>query len=158
MTHYLKIHPEYFEAVKEGRKAFEFRRNDREYKLGDKLILAEYETDFTGRKICVEITYILNPTKICSEISGYLILGIKPVAVQNSLEYQYILDFVKQHSCNDITNITQLRDLWTAYCLHSGYECDTAVYDAKILEIWSSIVLPNFDFEYFDNYMCEHLV
>lgn len=41
MTHYLKIKPSYFESVLSGQKTFEFRKNDRDYHIGDELILAE---------------------------------------------------------------------------------------------------------------------
>ncbi|BDX40303.1 hypothetical protein K6D_03770 [Enterococcus faecium] len=41
MIHELKILPEYFEAVTSGRKQFETRRNDRNFKVGSQLILRE---------------------------------------------------------------------------------------------------------------------
>lgn len=39
--HELKILPEYYKAQVEGKKNFEIRKNDRDYKLGDKLVLQE---------------------------------------------------------------------------------------------------------------------
>ena len=41
--HELKILPEYFKAQKAGKKNFEIRKNDRDYKVGDKLVLTEYD-------------------------------------------------------------------------------------------------------------------
>ena len=41
--HELKILPEYFKAQKAGKKNFEIRKNDRDYKVGDKLVLKEYD-------------------------------------------------------------------------------------------------------------------
>lgn len=60
-THDLKLHPEYYEAVILGVKTFEIRKNDRNYKVGDKVILHEYYPDsesYSGRSVEAEITYI----------------------------------------------------------------------------------------------------
>ena len=43
MVHELKILPEYFEAVDSLHKQFELRKNDRDYKVGDFLLLKEFE-------------------------------------------------------------------------------------------------------------------
>lgn len=43
MTHYIKILPEYFNAVATGRKSFEVRCNDRKYTVGDRLIMQEVD-------------------------------------------------------------------------------------------------------------------
>ncbi|MFQ6250697.1 DUF3850 domain-containing protein [Yersinia enterocolitica] len=61
ITHQLKILPEYFQAVIEGRKKAELRTNDRDFKVGDYLLLAEWDggtDEYTGRKIVVEISDI----------------------------------------------------------------------------------------------------
>ena len=42
MTHHLKTKPEYFQAVINGKKPFEIRLNDRDFKQGDRVILEEY--------------------------------------------------------------------------------------------------------------------
>jgi len=71
-VHDLKIWPQYFEAVRDGRKTFELRKWDRDYKEGDRLILREYDPimeDFTGEKVRAVITYILTgphaPASMC---------------------------------------------------------------------------------------------
>ena len=43
MTHHLKTLPEFFQAVIDGRKPMEFRNNDRDFKVGDRCILEEFE-------------------------------------------------------------------------------------------------------------------
>lgn len=61
MIHELKILPEFYEAVLSNEKTFEIRRNDREYLVGDCVILKEYrEEKYTGRHVKGHITYITN--------------------------------------------------------------------------------------------------
>lgn len=61
-THVLKIWPEFFDAIADGRKTFEVRFDDRGYREGDLLRLREWEPAgevYTGREITVRVTYIL---------------------------------------------------------------------------------------------------
>ncbi|HFL2424881.1 TPA: DUF3850 domain-containing protein [Clostridioides difficile] len=61
MVHELKIDHEFFIPILENIKTFEIRKNDRNYKKGDIIILKELNEDkasFTGRYIKVKITYI----------------------------------------------------------------------------------------------------
>lgn len=78
-TLYLKIRPEYFKAVKSGKKTFEVRRNDIGFKVGDIVVLREIDAldnyQFTGRRIEVEITYILDDAEYCKP--GFVIFGFK---------------------------------------------------------------------------------
>ena len=76
--HSLKIVPKYFEKVLSGEKNFEFRYNDRNYKICDILILKEYDNNkFTGRELSVQITYILENSLGIQE--GYVILAIEHI-------------------------------------------------------------------------------
>ncbi len=66
ITHELKTWPDYFQAIIENRKHFEYRRNDRNFKVGDELFLREWnniEEKYTGRTVLVRITYILYSTE-----------------------------------------------------------------------------------------------
>ena len=77
-THELKILPQYFKAVAEGKKPFEYRLNDRGFKVNDNLLLREYNeklSKYTGNLVQAEITYILE--NIMNLPRGYAILGIK---------------------------------------------------------------------------------
>ncbi|WP_306274158.1 ASCH/PUA domain-containing protein [Parageobacillus thermoglucosidasius] len=61
MKHRLKTWPEYFEAVLSGKKTFEIRKNDRDFRVNDLLLLQEYNPkteEYTGREVLVEVTYI----------------------------------------------------------------------------------------------------
>lgn len=58
----LKTWPEFFEAVASGNKTFEVRRDDRYFRVGDVLVLREYEPTikrYTGREIRRTVTYKL---------------------------------------------------------------------------------------------------
>lgn len=75
-VHKLKILPEYYNAQIEGKKNFEIRKNDRNYQVGDWLLLKEYNPKikkFTERKVMVEITYITN----YQQKDSYVVLGTK---------------------------------------------------------------------------------
>lgn len=61
-THWLKTWPEQFTAIAQGRKRFELRRADRDFRAGDKLLLKEYDPEteeYTGAAVLVPVTYIL---------------------------------------------------------------------------------------------------
>lgn len=78
--HELKILPEYYKAQVEGKKNFEIRKNDRDYKVGDKLVLKEYDPkakELTGQSFITEITFITN----YQQKDGYVVLGTKDLAL-----------------------------------------------------------------------------
>lgn len=75
MIHELKILPEYFEEVLAGKKVSEVRKNDRDFKVGDTIILKEWDgNDYTGQEIKGTITYILSDFEGLKE--GYVLLDI----------------------------------------------------------------------------------
>ena len=80
--HELKILPEYFNAVIDGRKTFEIRKNDRDFAVGDTLVLKEWNQINrmpTGREQRCEITYILEgneETKGYGLMKGFCIMSI----------------------------------------------------------------------------------
>lgn len=77
MKHDLKIAPQYFDAVADGSKPFEVRFNDRNYKVGDTLLLREYVEEqghYTGRTLDRLVTYVLDNKNFCKE--DLVILGL----------------------------------------------------------------------------------
>lgn len=77
MKHALKTWPEYFQLVKNGKKPFEVRRNDRNYQEGDTLLLREWHRGmqaYTGEELTIKVTYILRDPEFVKE--GYVILGL----------------------------------------------------------------------------------
>lgn len=74
--HFIKCQPEYFQAQLDGVKNFEIRKDDRHYKVGDKVILMEYDakkTLYTGRRVIVQVTYITE----YMQKTGYIVMGTK---------------------------------------------------------------------------------
>ncbi len=59
--HDLKCWPEFFDDILSGKKSFEIRKNDRDFKEGDILFLREYDPEtkiYTGRKTMRGVAYI----------------------------------------------------------------------------------------------------
>lgn len=104
-THELKSWPEFFADILAGKKMFELRRNDRDYRPGDELALREWEpgdhpdkeatAKYTGRSVRMRVTYVLNGAGVgCIAplkglAIGYCILGIEHINLdeQHDLEY-----------------------------------------------------------------------
>lgn len=91
-THTLKTWPEYFEAVADGRKTFEIRKNDRDFSVGDRLILQEWippaildgrsDGKHTGRTVTKEITYIMDQNPFVDlvnplSLQRFVVLGLR---------------------------------------------------------------------------------
>jgi len=76
-VHDLKILPQYFEEVIKGHKRFELRKDDRDYKVGDLLVLREFKDGkYTGRKAGqFAIRYILRDCPEYGLKDGYCIIG-----------------------------------------------------------------------------------
>lgn len=82
MIHSVKIQPHYFNDVLTGRKTFEVRKNDRNYRVGDYIALNEWcdtKKEYTGRCCLVYIDYLI-ADEYCKE--GFVIMSIKPCAVK----------------------------------------------------------------------------
>lgn len=81
-VHELKIVPEYFRAVKEGKKKFEIRKNDRIFKVGEYIDLREYSGDkgYTGNRLCLKIVYMIESDWFPQGLKdGYCVLGIEVI-------------------------------------------------------------------------------
>lgn len=77
MEHELKTLPNYFKAVLGGTKQFELRKDDREFKLGDTVLLREWDgQNYTGRTCRRNIFYILRDVPEYGLKEGYVILGL----------------------------------------------------------------------------------
>lgn len=82
-THNLKTIPPYWNDVASGKKNFELRFNDRDYKVGDILNLMEYipETGkYTGNVCNVKVNYILREFFGAIE-KDWIIMGIELIDI-----------------------------------------------------------------------------
>ena len=90
MIHVKKVLPEYFEALRNGSKRFELRREDPDdpcYAVGDYLALNEIDPErqaepsemYTGRCLVFEITYVLREREWLAP--GCAALSLAPTAL-----------------------------------------------------------------------------
>jgi len=80
MIHSIKCVNPFFEDVLAGKKTFEVRKNDRRYKVGDLLLLHEYNPEreiYMKRRCLVEVTYMIKGSSLYGIRKGYAILGIR---------------------------------------------------------------------------------
>lgn len=87
-VHYIRLAATYYDDVATGKKSFELRKNDRDYKTGDILEMNEFtEGRNTGRVIRCRVTYMLEGYTGLTD--GYCILGIKVLQAQG---YNYDME------------------------------------------------------------------
>ena len=93
MIHELKTWLTVFEAVVDGRKTFELRKNDRWFSVGDSLRLLEYNSisqAYTGREVWCRVTYIVDSVPEWGLMDGYCIMGlakeVNPTAIPQAGE------------------------------------------------------------------------
>jgi hypothetical protein len=95
-THELKTWPEFFKQIRNGQKRFELRLNDRDFRVGDQLLLREWVPEnrpdlvppagYTGRELLVRVDYImdakdaigLDPNSDWPILADYVIMSIRP--------------------------------------------------------------------------------
>ena len=76
IKHDLKILTKYYDDVMMGKKRFELRKNDRDYKVGDIFVLKEWtDTGYTGRYFIQSISYVLKDCPEYGLMDGYCIFG-----------------------------------------------------------------------------------
>lgn len=81
--HELKLHPRYFSRVANGQKTFEIRKNDRDYQVGDILVLKEFDAEAgwpdhgSYDVIRAEVTYVTS----YEQKEGFVVMGIKVLGI-----------------------------------------------------------------------------
>lgn len=79
-THDLKCWPKHFAAVRRGDKTFEIRRNDRDFSVGDQILLREFDPEggaYTGQTETRLISYLLSEEAF-GVVHGFVVIGFGP--------------------------------------------------------------------------------
>lgn len=75
-VHRVKLMQQFYEVVEKRTKNFEVRFNDRDYRVGDWLVLCEWDgTKFTGHEIVRRIGYICHLDDI--GLKGWVAMSIE---------------------------------------------------------------------------------
>lgn len=78
MIHHIKCWPEYFESIENGIKTFELRKDDRNYKIGDTLVIRDFDPDtatYSGKFLIRIVNYKMSDSLMGLQY-GYCILGL----------------------------------------------------------------------------------
>jgi hypothetical protein len=77
-THRLKTWPVFFRDVIDGKKDFELRKDDRDFRVGDWILLEEFDPireQYTGRVLTKRIKHVVRDVPRFGLLEGYAILG-----------------------------------------------------------------------------------
>lgn len=75
--HDLKLSTRWFPYVADGSKTFEIRKSDRDYKVGDVLVLHEYDSDKMEYMDSKPLRALITWLSDYEQQDGYVVLGIK---------------------------------------------------------------------------------
>ena len=93
MDHELKLDRKFFDRVKLGRKRAELRYNDRNYQVGDFLLLREVagtDREQTGRTVIVEVLDIVTHNEFPAGIrEGYVMLSFRDLTPDETEEWLF---------------------------------------------------------------------
>lgn len=81
--HSLKTWPKFFYAITNDDKCFEYRRDDRDFQVGDVLLLREWDDNqYTGSIAVRHITHILRNAEHIGLPKDYCVIGFKPATLR----------------------------------------------------------------------------
>jgi len=114
-AHYLKTWFMFFQQVVDGKKTFEFRKNDRNFQLDDILCLQEWdykEQVYTGREVKVVVTFMLN--EFPGMVKGYVVLGIKSLEERCFLSKLMGMEIECEHASEQAFGESE-KQYWNGY-------------------------------------------
>lgn len=131
MIHELKIKPEYFAAVVSGDKTFENRNNaDRNFQVGDTLLLWEWNEGFTSQTVERTVSYITD----FEQKPGYVVLGLANKREKELAEQ--LADATRQ--CGVMADLLRDSQRYVRYHLEHT-ECDARIVMGLISDIDSML-------------------
>jgi hypothetical protein len=120
ITHRLRVWPKFTDALSDGTKTFEARKNDRDYRTGDTLELIGWDPDTcttTGWSQRRTITYMLRGPAFGVE-AGWAILGLSPLQAAPPMQAPYQVS--SQHHVRAASDADILLELWKRKHLVDG--------------------------------------
>ena len=124
--HKLKLIQPYFNEVKYHNekienffKRFEIRKNDRNYQVGDILLLLEYDHKkkiFVGDGYFTEINYILYSNLV---IPDHVVLGLNPICLandeedllNNNIDYKPFLNLTDEECLKELLELMEYKNV-----------------------------------------------
>ncbi len=76
MIHELKIAPNLYWAVRDGEKTAEVRVNDRDFAVGDEILLRPFDGAYLEGRVAVVVTHVLEGGQYGIE-AGYCLLSFR---------------------------------------------------------------------------------
>lgn len=78
IEHELRIEGSMYNAIASGEKTFELRKNDRDFRVGDILVLRDYDgNDYTGRWRRMLVTHLTDGARSGALVPGYVCMALK---------------------------------------------------------------------------------
>ena len=93
--HELKTWPEYYQPLEDDIKRFEWRKDDRNFEVGDLLLLREWTSNncsYTGRQQLVYVDYMMGKRNEFGIHDEYVLMSIRKIG------FQELLDILKSNS------------------------------------------------------------
>jgi len=94
VIHELKTLPSFFHAIRVGEKTFEIRKNDRNFEVGDRLQLKEWDGEgFTGEEVFATVLYLTD----FQQKKGYVVMSIDLDQAEDTPETQATIQAILNH-------------------------------------------------------------
>jgi hypothetical protein len=164
--HELKCWPEFFKPIASGAKTHEVRKFDRDYRVGDVLVLREYHPNldsYTGREVRVRVTYLaqafLPPDLIAMSVSLLALRVPEPSAQAASKQVRrQLVTIMDQNGSEPALAVRRMMSevitplvlrLAAAPPVVGGWQAIESAPKEGRFDVWAKAWLPAFDrFEY----------